>query len=192
MWELSAEFTGFAVHVRARCWPCIHVVTTEETFVSTEGIVISGTKTVANNTFSVVVSNHFRNSLDLIMIIFSCRRDMKSNLHICGFTCFSRVSPSCSVRVSGFFSKSGVLHPSGTSFTNWVITTPGIEDFLNIFTGKARKKYIQLTCLSSRKNLSVCIASCRAITAPAQLLLGHKGPSHSSATGCKHDPKLGH
>lgn len=61
---------------------------------------------------------------------------MESSLQVCGF---SRTSPSCNVRVTGFRSKSGVLHPFGISSTNWVIVTPGTEDFLKDFTGKARK-----------------------------------------------------
>lgn len=72
-------------------------------------------------------------------IIVSCRLDVESSLQVHDFD-FSRISPSCNVRETGFRSKSGVLHPFGISSTNWVITTPGTEDFLKDFTRKARKK----------------------------------------------------
>lgn len=55
---------------------------------------------------------------------------MESSLWVCDFDFFKRISPSCNVRVTGFRSKSGVLHPSGILSTNWAIFTPGIEDFL--------------------------------------------------------------
>lgn len=40
-------------------------------------------------------------------------------------------SPSCSAKVTGFCSKSGVLQPSGMSSTSCRMVTPCMEDFLS-------------------------------------------------------------